>query len=91
MNERQEICVVTTIGAAVGAVVAYLFFTERGSALRNRVLPMLDEFEHDLNHFRSRVVRTAAIASEGWRSLNDAIGEAAGPVPRSNPHQNAPF
>ena len=63
MTERQQTCVVTTIGAAVGAVVGYLFFTDRGIALRRRVLPAFDEFEQELNHFRSTVARTAGVAS----------------------------
>lgn len=92
MTERQQVCAVTTIGAVVGAIASYLFFTERGSALRRQLLPALDEFEHELTQLRATVARTAGIASESWRALNDAIGEAPPPPGRSmNPHQTIPF
>ena len=91
MTERQHICIVTSIGAAVGAIAAYLFFTDRGSALRHELAPALDEFEHELNHLRSRFVRAAAVANEGWRTFNEAIGEGVPPAARSNPHQTIPF
>jgi hypothetical protein len=92
VTERQQVCAVTAIGAAVGAIAGYLFFTEPGSALRRRLFPALDEFEHDLNQLRATVARTAGIASESWRALNEAIGEATTPPSRAmNPHQTIPF
>lgn len=92
MTERQQICAATTIGAALGALASYLFFTEPGRALRRRLLPALDEFEHDLNHFRSTIARTAGVAGEGLRMLNEAIAEASAPMARpSSHHQNIPF
>jgi gas vesicle protein len=91
VTERQQVCAVMTIGAAVGAVASYLFFTEYGSALRRRLLPALDEFEHELNQLRGTVARTAGIASDSWRALNEAIAEATPPPRAMNPHQTSPF
>jgi hypothetical protein len=90
VTERQQTCAVTAIGAAVGAIASYLFFTERGSGLRRQLLPALDEFERELNKLRGTVARTAGVAVEGWRALNEAIGEAPPPRPM-NPHQTVPF
>jgi hypothetical protein len=92
VTERQQVCAVTAVGAAVGAIASYLFFTEPGSALRRRLLPALDELEHDLSQLRATVARTAGMASDSWRALNEAIGEAAPPRSRAmHPHQSIPF
>jgi hypothetical protein len=92
VTEQQHICFVTTIGAVVGAAASYLFFTERGIALRRQILPAFDEFEHELNHFLGTLARTAAIAGEGWKLLNDGFGENAARAARPvNPHQSVPF
>jgi hypothetical protein len=91
VTEGQRDCVVTTLGAVAGAVAGYLFFTERGRALRHQMLPALDELERELNHFRGTISRTAGIAAEGWRVLNEAIGEPPSAHRTINPHQTIPF
>ena len=93
MTEREQACVVTTIGSVVGAIVAYLFFTERGNALRRQLLPALDDFERELSHFSGTVARTAGLASEGWKALNEVVGTPnASRTPRNvSPHQSIPF
>jgi hypothetical protein len=56
------------------------------------MLPALDDLERELNHFRGTIQRTANMASEGWRLLNEAVGESATAPPRAaNPHQTIPF
>ena len=91
MTERERDCLVTTIGAMAGALVSYLMFTERGRLMRRRIVPALEELEQELSSFRGTIARTAGLAGEGWRLLNEAIGDTA-PAPRpSNPHQTAPF
>lgn len=91
MTERERVCVVTTLGAVAGAITSYLLFTRNGRALREQILPALDELERELSHFRGSVARTAGIATEGWKLLNEAIGDTT-PAPRPvNPHQTVPF
>lgn len=91
MTERERDCLVTTIGALAGAIASYLLFTARGRYMRRQIVPALEELEHELSSFRSTVAKTAGLASEGWKLLNEAIGDTS-PAPRaSNPHQTAPF
>jgi gas vesicle protein len=55
-------------GAVVGALAAYLFFTERGRALRRQIEPKLEDFAQELGRFRGDVQRAISVATEGWES-----------------------
>jgi len=82
----------TIIGAVVGGIAGYLFFTDHGRALRRQLEPALDDFAHELMSFRSTVQKAAGVASEGWKLLNDALGEGTPPPPRyAGPRQTSPF
>ena len=63
-------------GAVVGALAAYLFFTERGRAWRRQIEPALEDFAEELGRFRGDVQRALAVATEGWDSLNGERGPA---------------
>lgn len=93
MTEKSHACMVSVIGAAVGATVAYMFFTNRGRQLRRNVEPVLEDLARELNHFRGTVSKTAGVAGEGWKLLNEAIGDTAGTGPRltTHPRQSRPF
>ena len=77
MNSRPVAAAI--VGAVLGGVAAYLFFTEDGRRLRRQLEPALDDFTRELNSFRSTLNKAAGVASEGWRLLNDAMGEAGQP------------
>jgi gas vesicle protein len=89
---NRETWAATMIGGAIGAVVAYLFFTDKGRALRRQVEPALEEFVRELNGFRASVQRTAGVAAESWNVFNDLLGNAASKPTRPYPGgQTAPF
>jgi gas vesicle protein len=80
------------VGAVVGALAGYLFFTDRGRSFRRQLEPALDDFARELNHFRSTVSKAADVANEGWKLLNEALGEGASQPPRyPTTHQTSPF
>jgi hypothetical protein len=82
----------TVGGAVVGAIAGYLLFTDHGREVRRQLEPALDDFSRELHSFRSTVQRAAGVANEGWKLLNDAIGDAAQQPPRySASHQTSPF
>ncbi len=92
MTEKSQACVVSCIGAGVGAAVAYMFFTDHGRQLRRSLEPALEDFARELNHFRGTVAKAAGVAGEGWKLLNEAIGETGTASPRFvDPHQTSPF
>jgi len=81
----------TVIGAVIGGVAGYLFFTDHGRALRRQLEPALDDFARELMSFRSTVQKAAGVASEGWKLLNDALGEGTLPPRYAGPRQTSPF
>jgi hypothetical protein len=89
---EDKAVIATVVGAVIGGVAGYLFFTERGRQFRRQLEPALDDLARELNSFRGTVQRAAGVASEGWKLLNDALGEA-GTQPAQFPgtHQSSPF
>lgn len=89
MNEKSKAVAAMAAGAVVGAAAGYLFFTERGRTLRQQLEPALEDIARELNHFRGTVHKAAGVASEGWKLLNEALGDEE---PRlQTPRQSSPF
>lgn len=89
MGDRPVLA--TVVGAVIGGAVGYLFFTERGRQLRREMEPALDDVARELNSFRGTVQRAAGVASEGWKLLNDALGERGAQARYPTAHQSSPF
>jgi gas vesicle protein len=81
----------TIVGAVIGGAAGYLFFTERGRVVRRQIEPALDDFTRELMRFSATVQRAAGVASEGWKLLNDSLGEASSHTPRYPGGQTSPF
>jgi hypothetical protein len=81
----------TLVGAVIGGAAGYLFFTDHGRSVRRQLEPAIDDFSRELMSFRATVQKAAGVANEGWKLLNDALGEG-GRVPRyPAAHQTSPF
>lgn len=81
----------TVVGAVIGGVAGYLFFTDHGRNVRRQLEPALEDFTRELISFRATVQKAAGVANEGWKLLNDALGDA-GQGPRyPTAHQTSPF
>lgn len=92
MRDESRAITATVLGAVIGGVAGYLFFTEHGRSLRRQFEPALDDISRELNSFRSTVQKAAGVANEGWRLLNDALGEGGQQAPRyPGTHQTSPF
>jgi hypothetical protein len=80
------------VGAALGALAGYLFFTERGRAVRYSIEPTLDDLRRELVQFRSTMQKLAGVANEGWEMLNETLGTVGRPARRiPSAHQTSPF
>ena len=92
MNNSRAV-VASALGAVVGAVVAYLFFTDEGKALRRQFEPALEDFSRELSSFRETVQKAAGAASDGWTLLSDTLGEGAprSTTPYAGSRQTSPF
>lgn len=92
-EEKSRAVAATVVGAIVGGVAGYLFFTDHGRTLRRQMEPALEDITRELNSFRSTVQKAAGVANEGWKLLNDALAEPGAPrSPRyASTHQTSPF
>jgi hypothetical protein len=90
MNNSRAVAA-TIVGAVIGGAAGYLFFTDHGRSLRRQIEPALDDFARELMSFRATVQKAAGVASEGWKLLNDALGEGGSPPRYPSPHQSSPF
>jgi hypothetical protein len=92
VSDHSQAITAAIVGAVSGAVVAYLLFTDKGRKLRRELEGVLEDTAAELNSLRATVEKTADLAIEGWKLLNDAIGESEPQPPRySGPRQTAPF
>jgi len=89
----------TMVGAVLGGIAGYLFFTEHGRRLRRSLEPALEDLSRELSSFRVTVQRAAGVASEGWKLLNDTLADVGGGAGSSgsaarrfpNVRQTSPF
>ena len=82
----------TIVGAVIGGMAGYLFFTDRGRELRRQIEPALDDIARELNSFRVTLQRASVVANEGWKLLNETLGDGGQPPPRyPGAHQTSPF
>jgi len=72
-------------------MAGYLFFTDHGRTVRRQIEPAIDDFARELMSFRATVQKAAGVATEGWKLLNDALGESQQPNRYTGPHQSNPF
>jgi hypothetical protein len=89
VTEKSQAVVATIIGAVLGGVAGYLFFTEPGRQLRRELEPALGNLANELNSFRVTVDKAVGVANEGWKVLHEAMDSAERRYP--SVHQSSPF
>ena len=78
-------------GAVIGGVAGYVFWTDEGRRIRRRhIEPALDDLARELSSLRSTVQKTLGVASEGWKLLNEALGDINAAPPGPGGH-TSPF
>jgi hypothetical protein len=92
VSERSEIVGATLAGAAIGALIGYLFFSASGRRLRDEIEPRVIEASRDIVRVRDAVEKALAAIDEGRRSFQRL---AAVPDPRpvydTPSEQDVPF
>ena len=71
MDDRTAITAGALIGAVVGAAASYLFFTERGRGLRDRIEPALEDLQREFGRFQGTIQQVGRMASEGARVVQE--------------------
>jgi gas vesicle protein len=71
VSEQSRVMAGATIGAVVGAVGAYLFFTERGHDIRERIEPAVDDLKREFARFQKTIEKVGEMANDGLRVMNE--------------------
>ena len=71
MNESRVMTAGAVIGALVGAAAAYLFFTDAGKQVRDRLEPAVDDLRREFTRFQSTIEKLGEMANNGMRVVNE--------------------
>lgn len=71
MNERSRVLLSACLGAIVGGLGGYLFLTEDGRRVRERIEPGMDDLLREVRHLRSAVEKARLAAQEGWTAIDE--------------------
>lgn len=71
MTERTAVFAGAMVGALVGAASTYLFFTEPGRGLRDRLEPAVDDLMREFQKFRRTLEKVGDMANDGLRAFNE--------------------
>jgi hypothetical protein len=74
VDDKARVLMSTLVGAAAGAVLGFLYLTERGQRFRLQLEPRLDSFIGEVHQLRGTVMKAREAANEGWRSLGEMTG-----------------
>jgi len=59
------------VGAVIGAAVGYLFFTDRGRSIRDRMEPRMDDLRQEFGRFQRTLEKVGEMAAEGMRVVQE--------------------
>ena len=71
MSEQSRVMAGALVGAMAGAVAAYLFFTEGGRGIRDRIEPTVDDLRREFDRFQGTIAKLGDMANEGMRVVNE--------------------
>jgi hypothetical protein len=71
VNDQSRVITGAAIGALAGAAVSYLFFTEGGRGVRDRIEPAVDDMLREFTRFRGTLEKVGGMANEGLRALQE--------------------
>jgi gas vesicle protein len=85
VNESRVVIAGAVVGALVGATATYLFFTEAGKDVRNRLEPAVDDLRREFVRFQKTIEKLGAMANDGIRVVNEFNAARSQPSSFSNP------
>ena len=79
MSEHSRLITGAAIGALAGVAASYLFFTERGRTLRERMEPAVDDLRQEFGRFQKTAEKIGMMANEGMRVVSEFNAARAQP------------
>lgn len=71
MSEQSRVMASAVVGALVGAAAGYLFFTDSGRELRDRLEPAVDDLRREFARFQRTLMKVGDMATEGMRVVEE--------------------
>jgi gas vesicle protein len=71
VTERSAIYTGAAVGALVGAAATYLFFTDMGRSVRDRMEPAVDDLMREFQRFRRTLEKVGDMANDGMRAFQE--------------------
>ena len=71
MDDRSRILLSACLGALVGGVAGYLFLTDEGRRVRERLEPGMDNILRELRGLRSAADKARIAVGEGLEAVED--------------------
>ncbi len=89
MEDRARVLMSACLGALIGGVAGYLFLTDDGRRLRERLEPGMDDLLREMRHLRSAAEKARLAAAEGLMTVNE-LRRGVAPRPETAVEQSAP-
>ena len=71
MNDSRTIVAGAMVGALIGAAAAYLFFTDAGKGVRDRMEPAVDDLRREFARFQKTIEKVGEMANDGLRVVSE--------------------
>lgn len=71
MTERGQILLAACLGAVAGGLAGYLFLTEDGRRVRDRLEPGMEDLAREVRRLRGALDSAKVAAREGMAALED--------------------
>ena len=84
MNQSRVVVVGAVVGAVIGAAATYLFYTDAGKHVRERLEPAVDDLRREFARFQKTIEKLGVMANDGMRVVNEFnAARAQSPFPGS--------
>jgi gas vesicle protein len=80
VSEQRAVTAGAVLGALIGAAATYLFFTERGKELRDKLEPAVNDLQREFTRFRGTIEQFGHLANDGMRVVEEFRSARGGDV-----------
>ena len=85
MSEQSRVMAGAIVGQLAGALGGYLFFTDRGRELRDKLEPAVNDLQREFTRFRGTIEQFSHLANDGMRVVEEFKSARGGWSPFSTP------
>ncbi len=75
MDDRARVMMSALLGGLLGGLCGFLYLTEEGRKVRDRIEPFFDEFGEEMRGLRQKVDKARQAAQEGVDSFHEITSQ----------------